>query len=345
MKFDTRMHLWGAAVISISLSAFGVSATAQSTAPLTLKFSHQNPAASPIHKEPIETFLANIQAKSKGRIKTEYYPSETLVKAKGALAAVRSGVAEIQIVTTAYDPDATPMANMYMLPYAHKSAVDGFTSFMNLKDTYMAPELNRLGVKLLGVYILSPYIIFSADKAINNLGDLAGMKVRSPGAAVSRILTKVGATPVSVTASDQYEALQKRTVNAVTHTMGYLGDVIKIYETTKTGYAVDVGGLGTALALILINGKTWDKLAPDLQKLLAEEGKDLGYKISLNYDQQDAKALKTMLEHGVKHIVWNKAAKDELSARVAEVWQDEAKRWDARGFPATKLINEFKAGK
>lgn len=345
MRLNTRTRIFGAAIVTFALSAFGVPATAQSTAPITLKFSHQNPAASPIHKEPIETFLANIAAKSNGRIKTEYYPSEMLVKAKGGLAAVRSGVADIQITVTSYDPDATPMAGMYMLPFAHKSAVDSFNSFTNLKDTYIVPEVSKLGVKLLGVYIGSPYVLFSADKPINNLRDLSGLKVRSPGAAVSRLFTKAGATPIALSAADQYEALQKRTVNAVAHTMGYLADVSKVYETTKTGYAVDSGGLGTFVCLILMNNKTWDKLAPDLQKLVLAEGTELGYKISSNYDLQDAKGLTTMLNHGVTHIVWNKPAKDEIAARIFEVWQDEASKWDARGYPASKLIAEFKAGR
>jgi TRAP-type C4-dicarboxylate transport system substrate-binding protein len=321
------------------------SALAQPTKPIVLKFSHQNPPSSAIHKEPMETFLANVERRSEGRIKTEYYPAEMLVKAKGDLAAVRSGVSDIQVTTTAHNPDATPMAGLFMLPFAYRSGEEAAVAFMKLKDKYIAPEINKLGVKLLGVYIGSPYVMFSADKPIRSLADLRGVKVRTPGAVITRILTKVGAVPVNLSAADIYEGLQKRTVNVATHTMGYLALVGKVHETTSAGYVANVGGLGTFVSLILMNNNSWEALPSDLQKIVAEEGEALGRKISQNYDAQDAAGLQTMKANGVGYITWDASAKADLYKLISEVWDAEGKKWDARGYPASQLLNEFRAQK
>jgi TRAP-type C4-dicarboxylate transport system substrate-binding protein len=319
--------------------------SAQAGKPMVLKFSHQNPPASPIHKEPYETFLANLEKRSNGRIKTEYYPAEMLVKSRGDLTGVRSGVADIQVTVTSYNPEATPMANLYMLPFAHKSAVESYRSFMNLRDQYIKTEIDKLGLKLLAPYLGSNYVMFSADKPIRNVADLKGLRVRSPGSVMSRVLNKIGAHPVTMASADQYEALQKRTVDVVAHTCGFLAETNKIYETTKTGYLVESGGLGTFVCLILMNGNSWKRLSPDLQKIVAEEGENMGLKISRNYDQADERGLKIMLDHGVTHIVWKDEEKEKVKKIIMAVWAEEAAKLDGKGFPASKLTNEFKAGR
>jgi len=344
MKTSFRALSYGVLIIVLLFLAVP-SVSAQPAKPITLKFSHQNPPASLIHKEPYETFLANLEKRSNGRIKTEYYPAEMLVKSRGDLPGVRTGVADIQVTVTSYHPEATPMAGLYMLPFAHKSGEEAFRSFMNLKDKYIMPEMNKLGVKLLAPYLGSNYVLFSADKPVHKISDLKGLRVRSPGAVMSKVLSKIGSTPMTLASADQYEALQKRTLDVVAHTYGVLGDTSKIYETTKTGYIIDAGGLGTFVCLILMNNKSWDRLGPDLQKIVEEEGINMGAKISRNYDLGDEHGLKTLLDHGVTHIIWDEGEKSKVKKLVMEVWDEEAAKWNAKGYPATQLLNEFKAGR
>jgi len=333
-------------VLAFAIILLGApSVPAQTVKPILLKFSHQNPPASPMHKEPYETFLANLEKRSNGRIKTEYYPAEMLVKSRGDLPGVRSGVADIQVTVTSYNPEATPLANLYMLPFAHKSAEEAFGSFMSLKDKYILPEINKLDLKLLAPYLGSNYVMFSADKPIHKITDLKGLRVRSPGSVMSKVLSKIGAHPVTLASADQYEALQKRTLDVVAHTCGFLADTSKIYETTKTGYVVNAGGLGTFVCLILMNKSKWDKLSPDLQKIVEEEGVTMGHKISRNYDLADEKGMKTFLAHGVTSIVWDETEKNKVRKLAMDVWTEEGAKLDAKGFPATQLLNEFKAGR
>ena len=332
-------------VLIVALLSLAVPlATAQPAKPIILKFSHQNAPTSLIHK-PYETFLVNVEKRSGERIKTEYYPAEQLVKAKADLEGVRSGVADIQVIVTSYNPQAYPMAGLYMLPFAHNSGVESFRSFMSLKDKYIMPEINKLDVKLLAPYIGCNYSFFSVEKPIRKVEDLKGLKVRSPGAIMSRMLFKIGAQPMTISAADMYESLQKRVVDVAAHTMGVLGDSQKVYETTKTGYIIDAGGLGTFVCLILMNKKSWDKLSPDLQKIVEEEGIDMGFQISRNYDEFDLHGLKTLLDHRVTHIVWTEAEKNKIKTIALKVWEEETVKLDAKGYPATQLVNEFKAGK
>jgi TRAP-type C4-dicarboxylate transport system substrate-binding protein len=134
-------------------------------------------------------------------------------------------------------------------------------------------------------------------------------------------------------------------LDVVAHTAGFLADTSKIYETTKTGYLIDAGGLGTFVCLILMNKGKWTKLSPDLQKIVEEEAISMGHKISRNYDLADEKGMETFRKHGVTSIVWSETEKDKVKKLVMEVWAEEGARLDAKGFPATQLLNEFRAGK
>jgi TRAP-type C4-dicarboxylate transport system substrate-binding protein len=327
-------------LISLTIS----SAMAQPAGPILLKFSHQNSPSSLIH-EPYHPFYKNVMKRSAGRIKMEYYPAEQLVKSKGDLQGVRSGISDIQVIVTSYNPQAYPLSGLYMLPFAHKSGEEAFRSFMNLKDKYIMPEINKLGVKLLAPYIGCNYSLFTVEKPVRKVEDLKGLKVRSPGAIMNKVLTGFGARPVSITAADLFESLQKRVTDAAVHTAGVLGTSQKVYDATKTGYIIDAGGLGTFVCLILMNKKSWDKLNPDLQKIVEEEGISMGLQISTNYDKYDNFGLQELLDHGVKKIVWDEAEKNKLKGPVMKIWDEEAAKLEAKGFPATQLLNEFKAGR
>lgn len=337
--------------LSLGLAAGSLALLTQFASPLahaetiTLKISHQNSAASAIHNGPMQDFMEAVEAKTNGKVKSEYYPAEMLVKASGGLAAARRGVADIQTVVTSYHGEALPVSNLYMLPGAHDSAEEAARNFLKDTPEYIQPELDRLGVKMIGVYIGSPYVLYS-HKEIRNLADLKGMKVRSPGAVMSHILNDAGASPVSLAAASMYDAMQKNTVDVAAHTIGYLGDVVNIYETggSKGGYIANAGpgGFGTFVVLMLMGNDTWNKLTPDQQKIIEEEGHKLGVEISKNYDKQDAVGKERMLEHNVSIIEWDQAAQDELQAVVDAAWQSEAKKVDDLGFKGTELVEKFK---
>jgi TRAP-type C4-dicarboxylate transport system substrate-binding protein len=341
--FKSRLSV-GLAVTSLVLAAQMMAPVAHAET-VTLKISHQNPAASSIHDGPMKAFMAAVEERSGGSIKTEYYPAEMLVKAAGGLAAVRKGVADIQTVVTSYHGDVLPVSNLYMLPGAHGSAEDAATNFLQDKAAYIQPELDRLGVKLVGVYIGSPYVLYS-HKEIKNLSDLKGLKVRSPGAVMSHILNDAGASPVSLSAASMYDAMQKRTVDVAAHTIGYLGDVVKIYETagSKESYVANAGpgGFGTFVVLMLMGNDTWNKMDKEQQKIVQEEGHKLGLDISKKYDAQDAVGKERILEHNGTIVDWDGPARAELQAVIDTAWKTEAKKVDELGFKGSELVAKFK---
>jgi len=337
--------------LSLGFAAGSLAVLSHFAAPLaqaesiTLKLSHQNSAASAIHDGPMKAFIEAVEERTGGQVKIEYYPAEMLVKASGGLAAARRGVADIQTVVTSYHGEALPVSNLYMLPGAHESAEEAALNFLNDTPEYIQPELDRLGVKMIGVYIGSPYVLYS-HKEIKSLADLEGMKVRSPGAVMSHILSDAGASPVSLAAASMYDAMQKSTVDVAAHTIGYLGDVVNIYETSgsKDGYIANpgAGGFGTFVVLMLMGNDTWDKLTPEQQQIVQEEGHKLGIEISKNYDKQDSIGKERMLDNNVKIVDWDASAQEELQKVIDAAWLSEAARVDELGFKGTELVEKFK---
>lgn len=328
--------------VALVLSAASSSAD-DSDKTFTIKFSHQNSSTSTILQEPFETFMQNVESKSDGRIKFKYFPAQMLVNAKAGLSAVMRGVADIQVVVTAYNPSATPVTNLYMLPGAHSSSMDAYKSLKKNRKQFIQPEADKLGTVVIGAWAGTPYDLYSSVR-VEDVADLSGMKVRSPGAVISKVLLDIDAVPVQMSAAEMYGALQKSSVDALAHMPGYLGNTVHIYEAIDKGYIIDVGGLGTFVDLVLMNKKTWNKLPKDLQKLIMTEGWKMAAAVSKNYDTEDEKGLQAMVEHGDEAIEWTPEAKAELAERVKDVRKDVIQELDDKGLPASKLIVQFEAG-
>ena len=310
-----------------------------------LKFSHQNPPDSAIHKEPYETFMSNVETMTGGRIEFEYYPAKQLVEAKADLQGARSGVADIQICVAAYNPDAYQMVNLFTLPgrAASHSASETIWSVLEHKEKYLDPEIAQLGdVILVGFYATGSYMLFTTDKPVNNIADMKGLKIRSSGAVMSAVLSKIGAEPVTMASSAMYESLQKKTLDAAAHTYGVLSGVFNMWELGDPGYIIDAGGFGNSINVNLMNKDSYDRLTPDIQAILRDQMKWMGLKISHNYDIMDSGGLEVLKDKGITSIVFDDSEKAKLREEVYKVWEELGAEMDAKGFAASELLSKLK---
>ena len=70
--------------------------------------------------------IDEIQRESQGKIKIDFYHSETLVKARATPEAVQQGVAEMGYIVTGYHPAMFPMSDVWSLPMLFGGAVQGW---------------------------------------------------------------------------------------------------------------------------------------------------------------------------------------------------------------------------
>ena len=72
-------------------------------------------------------------------------------------------------------------------------------------------------VKVLGLYVLPPYGIFTNGKPITQLRDLRGLRVRTPSPTVGLAMARLGAIPVGIPTDMIGEMLENQSINAITY--------------------------------------------------------------------------------------------------------------------------------
>jgi TRAP-type C4-dicarboxylate transport system substrate-binding protein len=144
-------------------------------------------------------------------------------------------------------------------------AADLFKPFKQMTE-------DKLGVKLLSVmYLGRRQLNLRTDKRINTPEDLAGVKLRMPGADAWMFLGRaLGANPTPVAFTEIYTALQTGAVDGQDNPLPTVRDA-KFFEVTKqvvlTSHLVD-------LNYLTISKKVFDRLTPQQQAALQKAADD-----------------------------------------------------------------------
>lgn len=290
-----------------------------------------------------EPFKKEVEEKSGGRLKIEYYPAESLVKFRDTIVALKNRICDIGYMVRPYTPDIFPLSEVGVLPPFWNTGEKVATVLRDLHTEFFIAECNKAGVHLCGGdFFPQPAWIFSKTKSINKVEDFKGLTIRSSGRVETQFWHSLGALPISMTIYDAYEALQKGIIDASCHSTSSFVDK-KWFEVGNPGYVIDVGGLGTMGGGFYINKELYDGMPNELQMILNDAGwKHCGLAYSRYSDMDAVKSLEFLKKRGLKVVVWTKAEQERLrkqySAPLAAWW---AGPLDAKGLKATKLIESL----
>lgn len=219
-----------------------------------------------------QAVLDEITARSNGRIQFELYTDGTLAAADGILDALESGIADVAMVNYSRQAGRMDLMGVVANPALFNNPWEGTQAFMEMYDTIpdIKEEFDTVGVHLMGVQLGTSTVIMSKEP-INDINDLAGKRVITGTDAVTDILTSIGATPLSFSNTEAYEALSKGTADAIASNSlsGAVG--FGIQEVAKYVYNISLGagplvyGMSTA---------AYEKLPADLQAVVDDVARD-----------------------------------------------------------------------
>jgi TRAP-type C4-dicarboxylate transport system substrate-binding protein len=111
-----------------------------------------------------------------------------------------------------------------------------------------------------------------ANKAIANLEDFKGLKIRTAGVIPTLAFKLMGASPLTMATTEILEAMQRRTVDAIQTSRGWgLGFGLPDVATHVSIWRVQSVFPG----MLIVNKKAFDALPPDLQKILIDTGREI----------------------------------------------------------------------
>ncbi len=311
--------------------------TAFAAPEMTLKFAGQNQVDHPATKQ-MHAIADEIKAKTDGRIEVKVYPANQLGDYTLVYQEQIQGTIDMSCISVPSQFDKRMeliYVNGYVADYEDAKRVFSPEGFIFKKmDEYN----ERLGVKLLGFYV-EGMIGIGTNKPVNEPLDPAvdkGVMVRIPGMDVYKLAAEaMGYRTSSIPYAETFQAIQTGAVDGVD---GYpvaaaytaLGDVLKHWYMTN--YSIEVLNF-------MISAKTWAKIAPADQKIIADILAEATTKSVENAESVDKHYMDLMKEKGIEVHTYTKEELAPIMKACATTWPKLEK---AFGDGGKELMDEFR---
>ena len=284
-----------------------------------------------------------IEKRTNGKVKIEFYWSQGLAKIPESLDAVSTGLADITFLAIGYFGGQLPLLTVSSNFYLTDKPDAVSKALMELYNTVPAvkEELEKKNnIRPLTFSGTTP-LIFGARDAWNSFDKFSGKKVRTfPG--LEKPLADLGATPVAISWGEIYVSLERGVIDAYTGTMWDLASLGRFYE--KAPYIIDTGVGTYAAGGTFINMDTWKKLPDDIKKVLLEVTQESLKKQPALYMQADDKAYGLYKKAGVKTIVFSDAEAAKMrSLTVPKRWDEWVADMEKKGLPGKEVFQKYKA--
>ncbi|RLB69932.1 MAG: C4-dicarboxylate ABC transporter substrate-binding protein [Deltaproteobacteria bacterium] len=278
-----------------------------------------------------------IEKRSNGQIEITVYPGGTLTKAPQVYDGVVNGISDIGMSCFAYTRGRFPLLEGLDLPVGYP---DGKTA--TRIATAITKEFNPKEVqdtKVLYIHAHGPGVLHAKKKAVKELADLKGMKIRSTGLS-AKIIKTLGALPVAMPQGDTYEALQKGTVD------GTIGP-IEVLKGWKQGevikYSTEMPGIGyTTSMFVVMNKRKWQSLPDNLQKIFDDVSSEWVAVQGQAWDDADAAGRAYTLEKGNQIYTLSATESAKWKAKVQPILDAYVKKTTSKGMPGDQVITRIK---
>ncbi|MEN6483737.1 MAG: TRAP transporter substrate-binding protein [Syntrophobacteraceae bacterium] len=300
-----RKVLIGLMAVAVILAG-GTAWSADAPQQFKWKLQSANPAGNP-HMELLAKFAANVDKMSNGRLKIEILPSGAVVGAFEILEAVNKGVCDAGQWWPHYAVGKHPASGLFSSPLG--GAGTGLDQMGQLtwylrgggRDLYI-----EMYTKVLKADVM-PFL-YAADgpegfgwfkKPVNSVDEYKKLRFRMSAGLPSDVLKEMGGIPMALPGSEIIPAAERglidgvEWINPANDLQLGLYDVFKYYSIQGLHQAVDV-------ADIIINGKKWRELPPDLQKIVEVAVTTSIFESLMYFIDNNSKALVTLVkEKGV----------------------------------------------
>lgn len=330
------------------LGAFTLSAEAR-----TLRYAIGHPPSSFV-VDVAKEYAGAVESLSDGDLKVRVFPMSLLNFAETS-GGVRDGMADIGFVLTSYFASEFPHSNVAveasMLVGLLGDKVRGregmvFMGALSEYTFFNCPECNREFARQGQVYTGSTggssYGLV-CNRPVESEADLRGMRLRVGASNWSRWAEAVGASPVTMSANEMFEALSQGVVGCIVlaapeiHNFG-LTDVVKHITMDVPGGPMPIAGTN-------INARTWKSLSSAQRTVMLRAASVFSAGVPWIYHQHEDRILSEAEGRGVTLHKADAALIEKTHAFVeqdmATIAEDYRRRYGVQN--GAELITTFRA--
>lgn len=224
------------------------------------------------------SMLEEMKKRSNGRITYTMFAGGALGKGPDHFDIVRTGLSDMGYATLTWTPGRFPLSDVLSSPIECPAKWKGAEAGMAMHDLILKSEFKDIKVLHINNCVMSH---LWTTKKVRNLGDVKGMKIRSPGGLQTRAIKALGAVPVFMPLGDVYLSLETGVIDGVV-TCPALVKAFKLYEVVKHGVRVPFGCVAEG---VFVNKKFWNKVPEDLKPVIEDAGRN-AYKIAGIFDEK-----------------------------------------------------------
>lgn len=325
------LTLTGTAVIAICLVLCGI--TAVKAEQITLTYSNFFPATH-VQSKLAQEWSKEIEKRTDGKVKVEYFPGQTLTKAKNVYDGVVQGLSDVGMSVLGYTRGRFPIMEVVDLPLGYRNGPAATkvanTVYNKFKDKALTDT------KVMYLHAHGPGLLFTKGKKVEKLEDMKGVKIRSHGTS-AKVVEALGGTPVAMPMPETYQSLQKGVVDGAVYPMeankGWkLGEVID-YAT------LDYPAAYTTTFFVVMNKEKWDSLPDDVKKTIDEINKEWIIKHGKAWDEADKEGLEFIKSKNREIIELSPEQAEKWKAAVKPVLEQYVAEMDKKGLPGKEALD------
>lgn len=330
--------LIGALLIATILIGTFTTIPTATAATITLKVGSIIPISSPPAKA-TEWWANEVEKRTNGAIKFTRYWGGSLIPKAGELDAVKSGLVDVALINTTSFPDRLPILSMQFpvlfSPTEQNPMLEVYK--IMLKHPAFVNDVERYNTKLLFVTTVGSRDLQS-KVPIKTVEDFKGKKVGVAGIYYPKALAAIDSVGIAMPIVDRYMSLKTGVIDA--HLLAIESSYpAKIEEVCK--YCTMMGFGAELIGTNAINRDTWNKLSPDIQKIMEEAGKDTAAWNAKYITDLRNEARQAWEKAGVTFYDFPSSEKVKWVNVMEEYPLQWIKEMDSKGFPGTELMKIF----
>lgn len=254
----------------------GTSDDAPPTETYNLRFNHVLSESEPFHASFL-SWAEAVEERTNGGLTIDVYPSAQLGVEEDIIEQIKNGVNVGQNTDAArlgqYVPDIAVMNGPYF--------VDNLDEVQKLADSptvqgYLE-ELEAQGLKVISFNWVQGQRHFFTNKEINTPADLAGLRIRTPGAPIwQESIRALGAEPVAMNFGEMYSGIQQGAVDGAELVYANIpgGKLFEVLSNaTETGHILLIN-------FEVVSAEWFNSLPVEYQEILVEEANRAGLEAS-----------------------------------------------------------------
>ncbi|MEO4041786.1 C4-dicarboxylate TRAP transporter substrate-binding protein [Hoeflea sp. CAU 1731] len=266
--------------------------------------------------------------------------SGTIVKPRGELEAVSSGIADMGIVVPPFHVDKLPLFNVsFVTPFATTDLHLVTETVSRLAEDI--PEMKAEFDKINQVYLGSSGSVDNyqviCKSAIEKPADFEGVKVVGAGTNL-RYFQGVGAVGISSNLADYYNQLQTGVAECAS-VWAEAAAGFKMYEVAPYYIKADQGAV-TSFA-VSANKQFWEGLPDPVKDVLRETAAEYGQSLADYVVDASAAAVETYKANGGTVIEYTQEQREEWAAGLPNIAQEWAEQTEAQGQPGNAVLKAY----